>query len=311
MCVLLLHSALTPCLDISIAMLCQVRHTTARTVMAEVAQQLVPVLASQGLATIFGPEGAAVGKIIQDAFNAPGFTDIKSETSFTYKLAASYGTLNKDSIKQMDEQLKVCIAGTVHELSKVTENNQQPSWDKVVEVMQQNTLVEPCPNEPPVNVHDRYINNSSGAFMVDGKPSQDRINEILMWFQNVVKDDDVLKATAINHAEVEKLARIVGETGVSVSDIGSIFHGEENVQRTLLDVGVLRFPDLDHPYFKVYRLKLHAWRSSTRDLFVEKNSNGLDVEFNCRKYKPRESVLAAIRREVIDRAAREAEALFG
>ena len=56
-------------------------------------------------------------------------------------LAASYGTLTKESIKMIDDKLKILIAGTVRELQKIP--GDQRSWDRVLSTFKQNSLMEP------------------------------------------------------------------------------------------------------------------------------------------------------------------------
>ena len=61
-------------------------------------------------------------------------------------------------------------------------------------------------------------------------------------------DPDVQNDTKIDIAE---MANIVGQTGATVTNFVNFFHKHEVHEKTVMDVGVLRFPDIDHPYFKV------------------------------------------------------------
>jgi hypothetical protein len=49
----------------------------------------------------------------------------------------------------------------------------------------------------------------------------------------------------------------------------------------VLDVGILRYPDLDNPYFKVYRIELEARSTCYRGLALERNSNGISGSKSC------------------------------
>lgn len=68
------------------------------------------------------------------------------------------------------------------------------------------------------------------------------------WFVSQIVDPDVLQSTKI---DVNCMAEIVAQTGATVDSFESFFYKEEEHQKTVVDVGVLRFPDIEHPYFKV------------------------------------------------------------
>lgn len=68
------------------------------------------------------------------------------------------------------------------------------------------------------------------------------------WFVNLIADDNVLQSTKI---DVNVLAQIVAQTGATVDGFETFFAKKEHHEQTLVDIGVLRFPDIDHPFFKV------------------------------------------------------------
>lgn len=107
------------------------------------------------------------------------------------------------------------------------------------------------------------------------------------------------------------LAKIVGATGAAVDSFESFFGRSEYHERTMLEIGVLRYPDIDNPFFKVYRIKLVAWSDCTRVLMVQKDKNGITGDFSMRRYKPRESVISGLKKETKVKAIEEAEDLFG
>lgn len=72
--------------------------------------------------------------------------------------------------------------------------------------------------------------------------------QVQAWFTKLIGDDDVLKSTKI---DIDTLAKIVASTGATVDSFESFFAKNEHHEKTLIDIGVLRFPDIDHPHFKV------------------------------------------------------------
>lgn len=69
-----------------------------------------------------------------------------------------------------------------------------------------------------------------------------------MWLDYLIRDEDVLAETTI-YAEV--LGKVVAQAGAAIHDFESASTSDEYQEKTVLDVGVLRFPDLKQPYFKV------------------------------------------------------------
>lgn len=96
--------------------------------------------------------------------------------------------------------------------------------------------------------------------------------QVQTWFTNVIADDDVLKSTKI---DIDVPAKIVAQSGATIVSFETFFAKNEHHEKTLIDIGVLRFPDIDRPYFKLYRIKLVAWSDSSRILFHQEDKNGI------------------------------------
>jgi hypothetical protein len=63
----------------------------------------------------------------------------------------------------------------------------------------------------------------------------------------LVRDEDILKSTAI---DMEAIAAVVLNTGAVLSPSFELFSRTET-EKTVVDIGVLRYPDPSHPYFNV------------------------------------------------------------
>lgn len=123
----------------------------------------------------------------------------------------------------------------------------------------------------------------------------------------LLTDQDILDSTQI---DIEGLASVVASTGARVDSIQTVFLKSEHREQTLLEIGVLRYPDIDNPFFKVYRIKLTAWSDCGRFVMVQKDQNGIVGEITVQKFKPRSSVISNMRKEIQKKAVDEAEALF-
>ncbi|KAF8454702.1 hypothetical protein BGX38DRAFT_1089291, partial [Terfezia claveryi] len=55
----------------------------------------------------------------------------------------------------------------------------------------------------------------------------------------------------------------------------TVVYNKEEHRKKVLDIGVLRYPDITHPYIKVYRIQLEAWSLCERIGPVQRDSNGI------------------------------------
>lgn len=63
-----------------------------------------------------------------------------------------------------------------------------------------------------------------------------------------INDEDVMKTTNI---DINVMANIVAQTGATVDAFESIYGKCERHMKTLVDIGIIRFPDFTKPFFKV------------------------------------------------------------
>ncbi|CAM9652884.1 unnamed protein product, partial [Choristocarpus tenellus] len=167
----------------------------------------------------------------------------QKKEGLVFGLAPSFGKLNRESVKTMDDELKVIIATT----TRLIANMGDKSWKNVASALSKNELLELMPDSE-VNRVDKLSKSGTAAFKFDGSPDRAIVKEVQSWFVNLIKDDDVLAATGI---DIKVLAKIVAGSGASVNSFKAFFSKHERHERTMLEIGVLSYPDIDHPYFKV------------------------------------------------------------
>ncbi|KAH6557666.1 hypothetical protein KP509_1Z101300 [Ceratopteris richardii] len=225
---------------------------------------------------------------------------------FRSSLAVSYGKLLEGgNLLKSDKKLQVVIASTTKAIGKLVqgakEKGKSIDWSQVVLVMSQNLLLEPY--DEVIERRDDFIKGGSSYFRIGENEDAAVVREVKSWFQYLVNDQDILHDTNI---DIDLCARIVAATGARIESFPTIFYKENKVEGEVLDIAVLRYPDIDKPFFKIYRIKLTAWAICRRILTTETHSNGITGEFVCRKYKPRESVVKALRADIKEEAAKQA-----
>ncbi|KAH6557665.1 hypothetical protein KP509_1Z101300 [Ceratopteris richardii] len=210
---------------------------------------------------------------------------------FRSSLAVSYGKLLEGgNLLKSDKKLQVVIASTTKAIGKLVQGAKE-----------KNLLLEPY--DEVIERRDDFIKGGSSYFRIGENEDAAVVREVKSWFQYLVNDQDILHDTNI---DIDLCARIVAATGARIESFPTIFYKENKVEGEVLDIAVLRYPDIDKPFFKIYRIKLTAWAICRRILTTETHSNGITGEFVCRKYKPRESVVKALRADIKEEAAKQA-----
>jgi len=258
--------------------------------------------------SIFGSAGGAVGNIsdviaqvLAQAQKAQAAAAAAAEIQSG--LAPSFGTLNKESIKTLDEKLKVMI-GTVHDdLAKIP--SAELTFAKAVEVLTKNTILEL--EGQPIHKTDSIRKGGSNAFKFDSGTDSGIVREVNSWFVNFIGDDDIIRACGFT---IDSVAKIVATSGASIDSFESFFSADNSTSKNVLNVGILRYPDVDQPHFKLFRIELNAWSRTSRILFVSDESSGLDGDFQMSIFKPNDVQMAALSAETKQLFVDDAEKMF-
>ncbi|KAH7404620.1 hypothetical protein KP509_15G034700 [Ceratopteris richardii] len=230
--------------------------------------------------------------------------------TFRCSLAASYGKLLEGgALLKLDKQLQIVIASTTKAIGQLVqgakEKGKSIEWSQVVPMMSQNLLLEPY--DKVIESREDFIKAGPSFFRIGENEDEAVVREVMSWFGKLVNDEDILDDTNI---AIDQCARIVAATGARIESFPTIFYKKNKVEAEVLDIAVLRYPDIDKPFFKLYRIKLTAWAICHRILIAERDSNGVTGEFVCRKYKPRERFLKELPPEIQEEAAKEAQEMF-
>ena len=102
--------------------------------------------------------------------------DVTKDDYLHLDLAPSFGTLTQQSIKDMDEQLKVMIAGTMRLLKSHKEKHGAMDWQTINSLFMQNSLLEPFDKE--IVRSDKLIKEDTSFFKFDGSPSKSVVEEV-------------------------------------------------------------------------------------------------------------------------------------
>lgn len=102
---------------------------------------------------------------------------------FHFDLAPSFGKLDKEHMKHMDDNLKIIISGTTRAIERL----QDKSWENVKSTLSQNPLLEPMGDE--IYRSDKMIKSDTSAFKFDGSPDANIVREVQAWLVELVQGE--------------------------------------------------------------------------------------------------------------------------
>ncbi|KAJ2934425.1 hypothetical protein H1R20_g2686, partial [Candolleomyces eurysporus] len=218
-------------------------------------------------------------------------------------LAPCYGTLRSD-YKRMDDALTLMVAESVNLLEEARADGKKLDWDIVQSIFMQSASMVHC-KEDSVQNYRNFSERDTKLFSNKGRssvPIEAVCHEIEGWFNELIRDKNVLDFTRLKGLSGVK--DIVARHGVSQKKRGSW-------RKVFLDIGVLRFPDMENPFVRIYRIRLTAWATCKKQLtLIERNRNGITGEYISCVFKPRRELVAGISQQAKENAKRKLEGFF-
>ncbi|KAJ4490562.1 hypothetical protein J3R30DRAFT_3678888 [Lentinula aciculospora] len=245
-----------------------------------------------------------VGKIKQstDQF------DIKSDEPIVQEnLAPSFGDINRagESVKGLDNKMKLMIVLTMKKLIELKKQNAL-SWENIQGCFNQNTSL--VADSSPTEIVKEFISNSEADFKFDGSPDPQLVQKVMTWWEGeACPDPDIRNDSKL---DIDSLAKIVAWSGATITDFWNFWSKHEHHERRLLEVGVMRYPSIAKPYFKIYRIKLFAWSDSTRTVWHQEDKNGIKSTITSQTFRPNDDVLSKVKEDTTKKAADEIDDLF-
>ena len=130
------------------------------------------------------------------------------------------------------------------------------------------------------------------------------------WIKSLISDEDVIKNLQFDPKFYAKFINCIGISFQKLNLLDVMIYGHQKYTKSVVDIGVIRFPDLDHPYFNVYRLSLKAYRDCSQTIVVSWQNSGLIGEYNSRKFGLRSEIIKGLKPEIQKKAMNVVNDLF-
>lgn len=234
--------------------------------------------------------------------------DMSSDEPMVHEsLAPSFGSLDKaeQSVKDLDDKLKLMIAVSMKELLKYKKDNAL-TWKNIQGCF--NTNVSLVAMEDPQEVTKEFVSDHSADFKFDGSPDPDLVQKVMNWWESeACPDPDIRNDSKL---DIGSLAKIVAWSGATITNFWNFWSKHERHDRRVLEIGVMRFPSVANPHFKIYRIQIHAWSDCTRTVWHQEDKNGIQSVITSQRFRPNDEVLAQVKEETTKKAADEIDDMF-
>jgi hypothetical protein len=178
----------------------------------------------------------------------------------------------------------------------------------MVSIMDRNAMFKKKPNSVDLNVTNSKTRDETNWFKFNGGADSQICNEVVRWIRETIQDPELLNV--IGEETMIKIGNMFASSGAAVDSFCHFFGNNENEKFTLLDVGILRTPDITKPHIQLFRIKIYVKRRDSRVLFVQNDTSIICLEANTQDYVPREFVMENIKTAVLEKAVKEMDKLF-
>eukprot|EP00106_Octopus_bimaculoides_P019979 XP_014787421.1 PREDICTED: uncharacterized protein LOC106881519 [Octopus bimaculoides] len=127
-----------------------------------------------------------------------------------------------------------------------------------------------------------------------------------LWFDELIQENMILSEMNIN---ITSLAYYLGK-GEQIT-IKNALLGSDIKRKALMDLAILRFPDIMNPYLTVFMLRFDVLRNSLRLFVVEQTIAAIRCRFNVAKYVPNEEYIKQLREDTRETLMKDIDTLFG
>jgi len=188
---------------------------------------------------------------------------------------------NNKLLQKVEAEMKLAMIEAVKAVKKYQkENGKYISWRKLQQIFDGNEMYFPDVDKD-VQRYDSIIKDETFV-KFSGAPSLQAMEEAEKLMRKVVNNQHIWDSLKINK---ETIKQAFGAEGVAVSSVDDVFARSEKCAHIAIDIGVVRFPRPEDPFFKLYRFRVIVFKSEIAIACLNKKGSGIFVNFRCRTYK--------------------------
>lgn len=236
-------------------------------------------------------------------------------SSDVFSFAPCVADVTAGTVALLDDDLKIMITAATQSLEGIS--LERRSWETIVASMMKNPFLELDGHE--INQTFRLAKEGASFFKFghssakSSAPNEADLKQWISGFVGSIQEPDLLYPMSVFVDGLAKTASAALTSTTQSTRIESPQSGDSRPnQRVVADIGVLRYPTLQSPYLRLYRVKLILWSSVERTITGPSNrKTGITAEHCFRRFKPRKALISDIPVEIKETAIAGAAVLFG
>ncbi|GAB1607594.1 uncharacterized protein LOC115228476 [Argonauta hians] len=219
-----------------------------------------------------------------------------------FEIAAIFGNLTINSLIKMDDNLKLMMAGLVKALKGVNST----SWEQLLEYLDEIPYLQMF-DSIPEGYHRGILEYYKDDLVKLGKEIDHTMKfNIENWFERFIGDRTLLEETKIDIGKLSEMAA----TQAFNYELKNLFYEKDVEETVVVDMAVLRFPDVEHPYFQAFVIKVYVRREYVRYLWKRKGTIRFVCKYNVIKYRPNEEYLRKLTDDIKETLLADIEDFF-
>ncbi|GJE88712.1 hypothetical protein PsYK624_047950 [Phanerochaete sordida] len=243
-----------------------------------------------------------IGTRVEQEYARPYEVSSGRPPYFHVGLAPSLGLLTAPNLRMMDLTLLVAMKATLNTLAN--KNIETMTWEEAVALLRQNPALEDAGG----SVFRQRTLLRRSKIRLHTQPDLEVGSKVQLWFDDLIQDPDVLRDTRIT---AKVLAGIMTRTDIVIDSLRSLLRKTERKSKTLLDIGIIRFPSASNPIFRVYRIQLRVWVKHKISIgFVHSGSSGIEGVYNSCDFRPCRAILDFVDPQIRAQAVREVSVIL-
>jgi hypothetical protein len=219
---------------------------------------------------------------------------LHSSEPFCFKITSSFGKLTKEPLSNNAPHIQILVSGTIRIISRLSPDQ-----------MNYSGFLKACFSNPLMQFNKEKYKCVEKLFIFEVDDLTELLTKLCDWFEESVG------STYFHSQETtKKVFSKLAEMTIEKKNLLSAERLEDcEISQTLVDIGLIIYPDIERLFFELSRLKIFAFFKESADN-ENKLTYGLKLEYESSNFDPNISVIEGMKSDIKHKAIAEFEHHF-
>lgn len=187
-------------------------------------------------------------------------------------------------MEKLDASMKLAVMQVMKDIKeKQEENDGFMSFSQLKKHFEGNEEIF-LPIDADIETDKHLCDHAGWKFDLQGDVNMALMHRARQVMKDCVNEKGGMDIWDNMQINAEELCNIFGQTGVAVKDFESLFAAQHKVARVAIDIGIVRFPRIEDPFFRVHRFRVIVFKCKKRIICFHSANAGIFCRFQSRKY---------------------------